>query len=289
MGDRDDAAERVTYLIANHNLERYVGDCLSSLVAQTNPNWLALIVDDASTDASRQVIARCTDARVRLLVNERNLGYIATLRRLIAEATTDIVAVLDADDALSPDATERLLRAYAADPGTEFVYSRFAACDERLAVQREWGAAVPEGTSALRDGVVGHIRSFRKRAYRRTAGLDDSMLYAEDRDLVYKLEETTRPVFIDAVLYYYREVPDSQSRDAAKRETGARNTRRARRAALQRRRVTGFQRLAYETFFWADYVAYSHRTPRPARTVAGWLSRLSRLVCARSSPRSIKK
>lgn len=141
--------ERVTYLIANHNLERYVGDCLSSLVAQTNPNWLALIVDDASTDASRQVIARCTDARVRLLVNEHNAGYIATLRRLIAEATTDIVAVLDADDALSPEATERLLSAYAADPGAEFVFSRFAACDERLAVQQEWGAAVPERSSAL--------------------------------------------------------------------------------------------------------------------------------------------
>lgn len=278
--------ERVTYLIANHNLGRYIGDCLSSLMAQTNPNWLALIADDASTDDSRAVIARYTDRRVRLLVSEQNLGYIATLRRLIAEATTDIVAILDADDVLSVDATELLLRAYSADSGTEFVFSRFAACDDRLAVQRVWGAAIPDGSTALRDGLVGHIRSFRRQAYGRTAGLDDSMLYAEDRDLVYKLEETTRPVFIDAVLYYYRAVADSQSRDAAKRETGARNTWRARRAALQRRHVWGLQRLAYETFFWADYVAYSERTPRAARALASWLSRVSRLVCRRSDPRS---
>ncbi|HJU67739.1 MAG TPA: glycosyltransferase family A protein [Gemmatimonadaceae bacterium] len=286
MGDQSAAIESVTYLIANHNLGRYIGECLSSLVAQTNPNWLALVVDDASTDESREVIARCGDPRVRMLVNDDNLGYIATLRRLIAEATTDIVAILDADDAVSADATEHLLAAYQADSDTEFVFSRFAACDDRLAVQRVWGAAVPEGSTALLDGVVGHIRSFRRRAYRRTAGLDDSMLYAEDRDLVYKLEEITRPVFVDAILYRYREVPDSQSRDVAKRETGARNTWRARRAALRRRRVSGLQRLAYEIFFWSDYVAYSNRTPRSARTLATWLSRLARLILPRSDPRS---
>jgi glycosyltransferase involved in cell wall biosynthesis len=289
VADRGSAVERVTYLIANYNLGRYIGDCLSSLAAQSNPHWLALIADDGSTDDSREVIARCTDHRVRLLVNERNVGYIATLRRLIAEATTDIVAILDPDDALAIDATDRLLSVYAADSGPEFVFSRFAACDERLAVKHVWGAPVPAGSTALRDGVVGHVRSFRRRAYHRTAGLDDRMLYAEDRDLVYKLEEVTRPVFVDAVLYYYRERPTSQSRDAAKRETGARNTLRARRAALQRRRVSGFQRLAYELFFLADYIAYSDRAPRAVRTVARWSSRLSRLMCVPSDPRSNKE
>jgi glycosyltransferase involved in cell wall biosynthesis len=277
--------DRVTYLIANHNRAAYLGDCLESLRRQTDPGWLALIVDDASTDRSIAVIRAFDDQRVRLLVNDRNHGYIATLERLLTEARTDIVAILDADDALAPEATERLRDAYASHPRAGFVYSRFATYDETLAVARGvHGAAIPEGSTALRDGMVGHIRSFRRSMYYRTAGLDDRMLYAEDRDLVYKLEEVTRPVFVDAVLYRYREVPGSQSRDPVKREIGAGNTRRARREALHRRGIAGFRKARYEAYFVADYLAYSHRPPRVVRVLARGLSRPLRLLAPAVDP-----
>jgi glycosyltransferase involved in cell wall biosynthesis len=286
VDERTGAADRITYLIANHNLASYIGDCLSSLRRQTNPNWLALVLDDASTDDSLQAIAPFMDERIRLLINERNLGYIAALKRLIAQAPTDIVAILDADDAISPDATERLLDAYGADPGTEFVYSRFATYDVALETREAAdGTAVADGSTAIHGGAVGHILSFRRKAYARTGGLDDSILYAEDRDLVYKLEEVTRPIFIDAVLYYYRKVPTSQSRVPDKREIGAINTWRARRAALRRRRVRGTERMVYELFCWADYLAYSHRPPVVVRRLASWLATGTRHLCRRVDAR----
>lgn len=280
MGDGRGAGERITYLIANHNLSAYVGECLASLRQQTNPNWLAVIVDDASTDDSVAAIGRFLEPRVRLLVNARNLGYVGTLRRLIAEATTDIVAILDADDTVTPDATQRLLDAYDANMNAGFVYSRFATYDSTLSTRaRVDGAAIPTGGTALHDGVVGAIRSFRRSVYARTAGLDESMRFAEDRDLVYKLEEVTRPVFIDAVLYHYRDLPTSQSRDPAKRESGAINTRRARRAAIHRRGIGGLRRFVYEAYFWADYTAYSRKTPGPLRAIANGIARVAAAFC----------
>ena len=280
MGDARAAAERITYLIACHNLGPYVGRCLASLRQQTNSNWLALIVDDASTDDSVGAITPFLEPRIRLLVNERNVGYVGTLRRLIAEASTDIVAVLDADDAVTADATERLLDAYRTNPDSGFVYSRFGTYDSTLSRQvRVDGSAIPVGGTALHDGVVGAIRSFRRSVYARTDGLDESMRFAEDRDLVYKLEEVTRPVFIDAVLYHYRDLPTSQSRDKEKREIGAINTRRARRAAIDRRGIGGLRRLVYETYFWADYVAYSRRTPGVLRAIANGISRVLAKLC----------
>jgi hypothetical protein len=105
------------------------------------------------------------------------------------------------------------------------------------------------------------------------------MLYAEDRDLVYKLEEVTRPVFIDAVLYHYREAPHSHSRDPGKREIGATNTRRARREALRRRDISGAQRLVHEIFCWADYVAYSRRKPAVVRMLARGLAAGAGFLC----------
>src|SRR5688572_9085213 len=107
------AGERITYLIANHNRAAYVRDCLASLLEQTSGDWLGLIVDDASTDNSIDVIRSMQDSRIKLLENRHNLGYIGTLQRLVDEATTDIVGILDVDDALVPEATELLLTAYA--------------------------------------------------------------------------------------------------------------------------------------------------------------------------------
>jgi glycosyltransferase involved in cell wall biosynthesis len=290
VDERPSAVERVTYLIANHNLGSYVGDCLRSLRRQTNPNWIALVLDDASTDDSLQAIAPFIDERIRLLVNERNAGYIATLKRLIAEAPTDIVAILDADDAISPDATERLLEAYGTDQRAELVYSRFATYDAGLATRKAVdGTPLADGSTAIHGGSVGAIRSFRRKAYARTAGLDETMLYAEDRDLVYKLEEVTRPVFIDAVLYCYRDVPTSQSRDPVKREIGAINTWRARRAALRRRGFSGMERVVYELFCRADYMAYSHRRPAVARALARWLATGTRLLCRRVDARRARQ
>jgi glycosyltransferase involved in cell wall biosynthesis len=280
--DARGAGERITYLIANHNRGPFIAECLGSVRAQTSERWLAVIADDASTDGSPAAIAPFLDERTRLIVNPRNLGYIATLKRLIAEASTDIVAILDADDAISPDATERLLRAYDADSRREFVYSRFAVYDPALVARGAvHGSAIPEGGTALLDGVVGAIRSFRRSAYSRTTGLDNTMLYAEDRDLVYKLEEVTRPVFVDAVLYRYRDLPDSQSHDPRKRAIGARNTWRARRAALRRRNISGVARLGHELHAWADYVAYSRRRNATVHFMATQLAAVGRALCRR--------
>ena len=120
-------------------------------------------MDDASTDRFARCDRSFLDARVRLLVNERNVGYIATLKRLIEEASTDIVAILDADDAVPLDATERLRTAYAANPGAEFVYSRFATYDESLETMRR-STAPPFHLEARYSAMEwsAQIRSFRR-------------------------------------------------------------------------------------------------------------------------------
>ena len=275
--------ERITYLVANRDNSRYLADCLRSLEAQTSLAWLAIVCDDRSTDDSVEVIRRFVGERVELIINERHLGYTATLKRLIASARTDIVAILDSDDALTVDATERLLQAYRESPGAGFVYSRFAAFDEQLRVcQGEYGSPLAPRETALRDGVVGAIRSFRRSVYQRTPGLDERFRVGQDRDLVYKLEEVTRPVFVDAILYRYRKVPGSHSHEPASREEGARNVLLARRAAVRRRAMRGPERLFSEAFFVAAYLAYSDRRPRAvrlmARLAASAMRRLAKLA-----------
>ena len=260
--------EKITYLIANYNNGRYIADCLASLTAQTDPNWQCLIVDDHSSDDSLERIRELLNEKITLLVNDVNLGYIGTLKKLIEHAGTDIVAILDPDDALAPESTEALLKIFQAHPETGFVYSKYATYDAELQTPiEEHGDWIPAHRTSLEDSHIGAIRCFRRSVYRQTSGLDERMRYAEDRDLVYKLEEVTAPVFVDRVLYRYRIVPGSQSNDPLKREIGFRNFFKARQLALQRRNIRGFEKWFYYLFFYEHLWRNSAGTPR-------WLQRL---------------
>lgn len=254
--------EKITYLVANYNCGKYIEDCIKSVNDQTNPNWLCVIVDDASTDNSIELIRPHLNSKIRLMRSQENIGYIRTLKKLIEESSTDIVGILDGDDALFPDATDVILQAYANNPDAGFIYSNCRRFNEDMTtpIGRFGSVRVPPNKTLLRAGFVTAIKTFRKSSYYRTDGLDESILYAEDRDLVYKLEEVTKPVFIDKPLYKYRTVPDSQSEDKIKQRIGVRNHLRARMDALRRRNIRGPTKAYYCVRFWRKYCREMIRT-----------------------------
>jgi hypothetical protein len=98
---------KVTVLMAVYNGERFVREAIDSILSQTFQDFEFLIVDDGSTDRSREVILSYNDPRIRLLTNERNLGLTASLNRGLAEARGTYVARHDADDISEPTRLER--------------------------------------------------------------------------------------------------------------------------------------------------------------------------------------
>lgn len=247
--------DTITYLVANYNNGKYIHDCLASLQTQTSPHWQCLIGDDKSTDDSLARIRPWLNEKVALLTNEQNIGYTGTLIRLIAHAQTDIVGILDPDDALQPEATALVLDVYQQHEQVGFVYTNFTIYDETLttAIAPGYGRAILPGYTSLATGYVSHLKTFRRCAYTQTAGYDPTLLYAEDRDLVYKLEEVTAFYFLNRALYQYRRLPHSQSNDPQKWQIGHRNHRRAYEAALQRRGIPWLYKILYRLYFHERY------------------------------------
>ena len=246
----------ITYLVANYNNGRFIQDCIESLYAQTNPAWHCLIADDGSTDDSLALIQPWLNHKVELLVNKRNLGKSRTLARLIEHSPTDIVGILDPDDALYPEATAAVLAAYAQTAEAGFVYTNYArySIDLKTIIAPGDSKAIAPGRTTLTSGFIGALSTFRLRAYRQTIGYDARILYAEDRDLVYKMEEVTTFHFIDQILYKYRQVPTSHTNDPEKRRIGLRSYRLAYENALQRRNIVGIRRRLHLLYFHEIYV-----------------------------------
>ena len=67
--------------------ENFIKDTIQSILNQTYQDWELIVIDDCSTDNSVEVIKSFKDDRIKLIVNEKNLGLAATVRRGIENAT----------------------------------------------------------------------------------------------------------------------------------------------------------------------------------------------------------
>ena len=121
---------KVTVFIPVYNRERYVAEAIASVLAQTFEDFELLVVDDGSTDGTRDAVAAVADARVRLVCNGRNLGIPATRNRGLAEARGEYLALLDSDDWCYPERLARQVAFLEAHPDYAEVGSWGRAMDQ---------------------------------------------------------------------------------------------------------------------------------------------------------------
>jgi glycosyltransferase involved in cell wall biosynthesis len=104
----------VDIVISNHNYGAFVDAAVQSALGQQHPQVRVVVVDDGSTDDSRERLGAY--ASTVDLVLQENRGQAAALNAGLARCRGDIVLFLDADDVLRPDVATRVAAAFAADP-----------------------------------------------------------------------------------------------------------------------------------------------------------------------------
>ena len=103
----------VSVCIRNFNCEKFLSYAIESALAQTYPRIEVIVLDDGSTDRSREVVARFGD-QVRSKF-QKNQGMTATGNRCFALARGEIIIYLDSDDLLYPSAVTEVVRAWTSD------------------------------------------------------------------------------------------------------------------------------------------------------------------------------
>jgi glycosyltransferase involved in cell wall biosynthesis len=134
----------VTILINNYNYERYLRLAIESALAQTYPRIEVVVVDDGSTDSSRQIIS--SFGASLLPIFRQNGGQGAAFNAGFHASSGDIVCFLDADDEFVPEKTASIVQAFYSAPQPVLVYHRLQIIDaDSRVVGQPWPRAVLSG------------------------------------------------------------------------------------------------------------------------------------------------
>lgn len=215
----------VSVLVTTYNHARYVEEALDSLRRQTSGNFEVIIIDDASTDGSADVIAAWlarTGYRAQFVRNPVNRGICANRNAALARASGVFVCSLSGDDSYEPDRIERQLACFLAQPErVAAVYSDMLVVDaDGKPMGRSFltrmlnGASPPQGElfSRLLAGnfLPAPAVMVRRSAIAVVGGYDEDLVY-EDLDMWLRLSFRFGFVYLPGLLVRYRMHANSMS------------------------------------------------------------------------------
>ena len=184
--------ELVSIVITCFNADAFVADAIDAALGQTYPAVEVVVADDASTDASREVVARYGE-RVRAVHLPENGGAARARNAGAARARGGRLLFLDADDLIAPDTVEGLMEAARRAPGS------VAACGWEFLLRRgeEWVPHLPERPlMPTGDPLAGWLAGewvpicallYPREAYERAGRFDESVRRNDDGDLAMRV------------------------------------------------------------------------------------------------------
>jgi glycosyltransferase involved in cell wall biosynthesis len=215
---------KVTVIIPSYNRENYIRATIDSALSQTYENIEIVVVDDGSTDRSRD-IAQGYGNRIRLLEHEgrANRGQSAAINLAMRSTRGEYVAILDSDDVWNVDKIEKQVEYLGRHPEIGIVYGNGYAIDENGKILYK---LIPPGHREENDPSrmllechfnIPSNALVRRSVYEQAGDFDETLRSSQDHDMAIRLLEITKAAFLDEPVWYYRLHPDTQSSKHTKR------------------------------------------------------------------------
>lgn len=122
----------ISIIMPAYNSEQYIGDAISSVIAQTYQKWELIIIDDASKDNTANIVKEFMkqDNRIRFYKNEKNNGVSATRNTGISLSIGEWIAFLDSDDLWVPNKLEKQIKLKNNNKQANFIFTGSSYIDE---------------------------------------------------------------------------------------------------------------------------------------------------------------
>ena len=187
-----------------YNSETSVEDSINSILNQTYENFKFLILDDCSTDKTREILNkyRSKDKRIKIVYNNENIGLTKSLNKLISMSDTKLIARQDDDDISLPNRLKiqlKHLNKYNLD-----------ACTSRAYIKNS-KRKIPKFSYLLPENLVIRYKNpyvhgsliIKKEILNKLGNYDENFYYAQDyklfNDLLqnkYKIKTVKKPLYI---------------------------------------------------------------------------------------------
>ena len=152
----------ISAIIPAFNSEKFLGECIESVLAQTHPVLEILVVDDGSDDET-SAVARSFGDRVTL-IRQANAGVSVARNRALDVARGEFIAPLDADDVWLPEKTALQMEVFRQSPELDLLFAHMQEFDVRRDQNRVLRPPEPAqfaGTSMIRRAVFERVGLFR--------------------------------------------------------------------------------------------------------------------------------
>jgi|694.fasta_scaffold19047_6 glycosyltransferase involved in cell wall biosynthesis len=122
----DSSALKITVIVTMYNRENQITKCLDSILRQSRRPFEVIVVDDASTDKSIDIVQMYNDPdkKIRLIAHPKNLGQNAALNTGYFNMKGDIVCFLDSDDEWYEDYLELAENIFDSNDEIDYIYSK---------------------------------------------------------------------------------------------------------------------------------------------------------------------
>ena len=205
----------VSIIMPAYNNAPFVREAVESVLQQSYPRCELIVVDDGSTDGTREVIQPLL-SQLRYVAQE-HLGSSAARNAGLAWASGEFVAFLDADDLLPRRAIERRMAHFARSPSAAVVCTGWRVVDTEgrpVANVRPWqdGARLDLLSLLLHKQVNNGTITVRRECLDQVGGFDESLKLAQDTDLVFRIAAAGyKLVWLREIGVLYRRRGDSAS------------------------------------------------------------------------------
>ncbi len=205
----------VSVIVPTYNREALLREAVESVFRQTYSNWELIVVDDGSTDGTRDYVATISDRRVTVILHERS-GNPSRLRNIgIRSSRGSYVAFLDSDDVWLSNKLEAQVRQMQLNPDCRWSYTGFAMVDERgVEIPTKAGAPwkpysgfiLPELVTTEAATAIPTVIAERK-LLDEVAGFDEELLSREDYDLCLRMAAVSSVVAVPGKCCLVRDHP----------------------------------------------------------------------------------
>lgn len=197
----------VSVVLPVYNGERYLAESIQSCLDQTYQQWELIIVDDASTDSTPEIVASCASrdghGRIRYLRHETNKRLPGALNSGFATARGELLTWTSDDNRYRPDALAEMVSVLVSHPDIDYVYSDYDVIDADGNVVRSDIVAPPLRLIQMYDGVPSFL--YRRSVYETVGEYADDLFLAEDYDFFLRVVASGCPMHpLHKRLYEYR-------------------------------------------------------------------------------------